>query len=32
LHDLAHEGIIHMVDHNTITILDPERLEQTAQG
>jgi CRP-like cAMP-binding protein len=32
LHDLAREGIIRMVDQNTITILDPERLEQTAQG
>jgi hypothetical protein len=32
LHDLAREGIIRMVDQHTITILDPERLEQTAQG
>lgn len=32
LHDLAREGIIRMVDQNTITIVDPERLEQTAQG
>jgi CRP/FNR family transcriptional regulator len=32
LHDLAREGIIRMVDLNAITILDPERLEQIAQG
>jgi hypothetical protein len=31
LHDLAREGIIRMVDQNTITILDAERLEQVAQ-
>jgi CRP/FNR family transcriptional regulator len=32
LHDLAREGTIRMVGLNTITILDPKRLEQIAQG
>jgi CRP-like cAMP-binding protein len=32
LHDLANEGTIRVVDQHAITILDPKRLEQIAQG
>lgn len=32
LRDLAREGVVRMVDQNSVTILDRERLEQIAQG